>query len=192
MAGRARPTRHLRCEKRAGWGDQCNSYAAAQVYFLTFMCFYDCMQEAADAHSKRWCVASGSAATARNAEPVLKYPEPTLILHAHTTHHEMMLKFAVTCRHTTESNSTVMQQQQPACPHTPQCSAAAPCRIQLVSWKPRAFIYHNFLSDAEAEHMKRLAAATVSSSAGDNAEVYAQCHFRGQQVNSACLKALQT
>jgi hypothetical protein len=31
-----------------------------------------------------------------------------------------------------------------------------------VSWKPRAFIYHNFLSDAEAEHIKQLAAPTVS------------------------------
>jgi hypothetical protein len=37
-------------------------------------------------------------------------------------------------------------------------------RIEVVSWKPRAFIYHNFLSDEEAEHMKRLAAPTVSSS----------------------------
>jgi prolyl 4-hydroxylase len=34
----------------------------------------------------------------------------------------------------------------------------------VVSWKPRAFIYHNFLSDAEAEHIKKLAAPTVSTS----------------------------
>lgn len=35
------------------------------------------------------------------------------------------------------------------------------CRIEVVSWQPRAFIYHNFLTDQEAEHIKRLAAATV-------------------------------
>jgi hypothetical protein len=37
------------------------------------------------------------------------------------------------------------------------------CRVEVVSWKPRAFLYHNFLSDEEAEHMKQLAAPTVSS-----------------------------
>jgi prolyl 4-hydroxylase len=36
------------------------------------------------------------------------------------------------------------------------------CRIEVVSWKPRAFIYHHFLSEAEAEHIKQLAAPTVS------------------------------
>lgn len=36
--------------------------------------------------------------------------------------------------------------------------------IEVVSWKPRAFIYHNFLSDEEAEHMKRLAAPTMKRS----------------------------
>lgn len=36
------------------------------------------------------------------------------------------------------------------------------CRIEVVSWKPRAFIYHNFLSEAEAEHIKQLAAPTVN------------------------------
>lgn len=35
----------------------------------------------------------------------------------------------------------------------------------MVSWKPRAFIYHNFLSNEEAEHMKQLAAPTVSVTA---------------------------
>jgi hypothetical protein len=43
-------------------------------------------------------------------------------------------------------------------------AASPPCRIEVVSWKPRAFVYHNFLSDAEAEHIKKLAAPTVSSS----------------------------
>jgi hypothetical protein len=32
----------------------------------------------------------------------------------------------------------------------------------VVSWKPRAFLYHAFLSDAEALHMKQLAAPSVS------------------------------
>lgn len=36
--------------------------------------------------------------------------------------------------------------------------------IEVVSWKPRAFIYHNFLTDQEAEHMKRLAGPTMKRS----------------------------
>lgn len=53
------------------------------------------------------------------------------------------------------------------------CRVAAACRIEVVSWKPRAFIYHNFLSEEEAEHMKRMAAPTVSSCRG--------CGLTGQQ-----------
>eukprot|EP00882_Tetradesmus_deserticola_P023404 GHRQ01025467.1.p1 GENE.GHRQ01025467.1~~GHRQ01025467.1.p1 ORF type:complete len:288 (+),score=44.69 GHRQ01025467.1:151-1014(+) len=36
--------------------------------------------------------------------------------------------------------------------------------VEVVSWKPRAFIYHNFLTDAEAEHIKKLAAPTLKRS----------------------------
>ncbi len=37
------------------------------------------------------------------------------------------------------------------------------CRIEVVSWKPRTFIYHNFMTDEEAEHIKKLAAPMVSA-----------------------------
>lgn len=37
-------------------------------------------------------------------------------------------------------------------------------RIELVSWQPRAFIYHNFLSDEECKHLIRLAAPLVRGS----------------------------
>eukprot|EP00878_Enallax_costatus_P043371 GHUV01051329.1.p2 GENE.GHUV01051329.1~~GHUV01051329.1.p2 ORF type:complete len:112 (+),score=21.74 GHUV01051329.1:603-938(+) len=33
--------------------------------------------------------------------------------------------------------------------------------IEVISWKPRAFIYHNFLTDEEAEHIKKMAAPMV-------------------------------
>lgn len=36
--------------------------------------------------------------------------------------------------------------------------------IQVVSWKPRAFIYHNFLTDEEAEHIKKMAAPMMKRS----------------------------
>eukprot|EP00879_Flechtneria_rotunda_P021291 GHRR01022434.1.p1 GENE.GHRR01022434.1~~GHRR01022434.1.p1 ORF type:complete len:174 (+),score=18.81 GHRR01022434.1:304-825(+) len=36
--------------------------------------------------------------------------------------------------------------------------------IQLISWKPRAFIYHNLLTDEEADHIKRLAAPMMKRS----------------------------
>jgi hypothetical protein len=49
------------------------------------------------------------------------------------------------------------------------------CRVEVVSWKPRAFIYHNFLSEEEAEHVKRLAAPTVSSGKGCGSNGHAAC-----------------
>lgn len=36
--------------------------------------------------------------------------------------------------------------------------------VQIVSWKPRAFVFHNFMTDDEAEHIKRLAAPTMKRS----------------------------
>jgi hypothetical protein len=75
------------------------------------------------------------------------------------------------------------------------CPAAAACRIEVVSWKPRAFIYHNFLSDEEAEHMKRLAAPTVSSCKGCGLTEHAACaadsssdseQLQGVWANWAC------
>lgn len=34
-------------------------------------------------------------------------------------------------------------------------------RVQVLSWSPRAFVYHNFLTDAEAAHIIKLAAPQV-------------------------------
>lgn len=34
-------------------------------------------------------------------------------------------------------------------------------RIQVLSWKPRAFVYHNFLSVSEVRHILQLAAPQV-------------------------------
>jgi hypothetical protein len=36
----------------------------------------------------------------------------------------------------------------------------------VVSWKPRAFVAHNFLSREEALHLRKLAAVTVGAAAG--------------------------
>lgn len=35
------------------------------------------------------------------------------------------------------------------------------CRIETISWSPRAYIYHNFLSDEEIRHMLDLVETTV-------------------------------
>jgi len=45
-------------------------------------------------------------------------------------------------------------------------------RVEVISWSPRAFIYHNFLSDSEISHMVQLVedkvrAATEASSGPD-------------------------
>jgi len=36
-------------------------------------------------------------------------------------------------------------------------------RVQVISWKPRAFVYHNFLSDDEAAHIIKTAAPQVTA-----------------------------
>lgn len=36
------------------------------------------------------------------------------------------------------------------------------CRVELLSWKPRAFIYHDFLSAYECNHIIRTAQPLVS------------------------------
>ena len=45
--------------------------------------------------------------------------------------------------------------------------ASQPClciaRVELVSWKPRAFVYHNFLSPEECEHIMQEASPMVRS-----------------------------
>lgn len=37
-------------------------------------------------------------------------------------------------------------------------------KVEQVSWKPRAFLYHNFLSDEECEHLKALGAPHLAKS----------------------------
>jgi prolyl 4-hydroxylase len=37
-------------------------------------------------------------------------------------------------------------------------------RVEQISWKPRAFLYHKFLSDAECEHLKSLARKRLTKS----------------------------
>lgn len=39
-------------------------------------------------------------------------------------------------------------------------------RIQVLSWKPRAFVYHNFLSVSEVRHVLQLAAPQVRTGGG--------------------------
>jgi ribonuclease BN (tRNA processing enzyme) len=36
-------------------------------------------------------------------------------------------------------------------------------RIETVSWSPRAYIFHNFLSHAEADHIVELVEGSVST-----------------------------
>ena len=45
----------------------------------------------------------------------------------------------------------------------PHCNAAPYLthRIQTLSWKPRAFVYHNFLSRMEAQHVIKLSSVLV-------------------------------
>lgn len=40
------------------------------------------------------------------------------------------------------------------------CAICA-CRIETISWQPRAFIYHGFLSHAECDHLQELAKQRV-------------------------------
>lgn len=40
---------------------------------------------------------------------------------------------------------------------SPSPAVADARRIQTISWKPRAMVYHNFLSDSEARHIIGLA-----------------------------------
>ncbi len=39
------------------------------------------------------------------------------------------------------------------------------CRVEPVSWHPRAFVYHHFLSDEEADHIIKLSRPFVSVAA---------------------------
>ncbi len=36
------------------------------------------------------------------------------------------------------------------------------CRIETISWSPRAFVYHHFLSDAECDHLIDIGSRRVS------------------------------
>lgn len=58
-------------------------------------------------------------------------------------------------------------QQQPQQQHNSSSTSGGDGRrkwIETVSWKPRAFVFHAFLSDAEAEHIKLLAAPMMKRS----------------------------
>ena len=37
-------------------------------------------------------------------------------------------------------------------------------KVEQISWRPRAFLYHNFLSEEECEHLKELAAPHLAKS----------------------------
>jgi prolyl 4-hydroxylase len=39
-------------------------------------------------------------------------------------------------------------------------------RIETVAWNPRAFVYHNFLSEAEVDHLVRLGSQRVGRRGG--------------------------
>jgi hypothetical protein len=38
------------------------------------------------------------------------------------------------------------------------------CRVEPVAWKPRAFVFHNFMTPEEADHIVSLAKPFVSAS----------------------------
>lgn len=64
----------------------------------------------------------------------------------------------------------------PTFPHLPCAPQTLPRaqelwrgKVEQVSWKPRAFLYHNFLTDEECEHLKNLARSRlVKSTVVDN------------------------
>lgn len=49
--------------------------------------------------------------------------------------------------------------------HTGAVSGPSHGWVELLSWKPRAFLYHNFLSEAEADHIVSAAKPWVSCGA---------------------------
>jgi hypothetical protein len=43
-----------------------------------------------------------------------------------------------------------------AAPDMPVYAVLCCCRIETVSWRPRAYVYHNFLTQEEANHVVKM------------------------------------
>lgn len=59
----------------------------------------------------------------------------------------------------------LIPQAKPLRAHTSSPALPKPCnaRVEPVSWRPRAFVFHNFMTEAEADHIVALAKPFVSS-----------------------------
>jgi len=55
---------------------------------------------------------------------------------------------------------TVLDPPNP--PHPTPPATAASARIETISWRPRAYIFHNFLSQEEANHVVKLVESKVT------------------------------
>ena len=42
--------------------------------------------------------------------------------------------------------------------------AQCTCRIEHLSWRPRAWLYHNFMTEEECDHIMQLAAPSMARS----------------------------
>ncbi len=68
---------------------------------------------------------------------------------------------------------------------------ASPGWVQHVSWKPRVFIWHNFLTEQEARHIIKLAVpqmkrSTVVGAGGRSVEDSYRCAQSCEHASSAC------
>ena len=59
------------------------------------------------------------------------------------------------CRLTSSSHKTACHTDNSLCP------TLFPCRVETLSWSPRAFVYHNFASAVECKHIMQLAKPMV-------------------------------
>lgn len=60
-----------------------------------------------------------------------------------------------------QANTQAQMVPYEACRHnnthnSPLAFSMSCCRIETISWKPRAYIYHNFLSQDEADYIVKL------------------------------------
>ena len=94
---------------------------------------------------------------------------------------------AVVCVRLQHAKGTARRPAQHPCHEhsTPACATPPPPpqelwrgRVEQVSWRPRAFLFHNFLTDEECEHMKGLARANLVASTVVDSKT-------GKQLNSS-------
>ncbi len=67
---------------------------------------------------------------------------------------------------------------------SPTLRTASKSWIEHVAWKPRVFIYHNFITEQEAKHLIELAAPSVGTRQGLGLETGG---MYGRLYTSGCL-----